>query len=49
MISKRLVHPSHNKECKTEKCNYKPSSISQNLSKIYERLDQMYTDFDNFL
>ena len=49
-FKKAVVHPIHEKECKTEKSNYRPISILPNLSKIYVRLlyDQMYTYFDNF-
>ena len=45
-----MVHPTHKKECKIEKSNYRPIGILPNLSKIYERLlcDQMYTYFDKF-
>ena len=45
-----MAHPTHKKECKTEKSNYRPISILPNLSKIYERLlyDQTYTYFDKF-
>ena len=49
-FKKTVVHPIHKIECKTEKSNYRPTSILPNLSKIYERLlyDQMYTYFDKF-
>ena len=47
-FKKAVVHPTHKKERKTEKSNYRQISILLNLSKIYERLlyDQMYTYFD---
>ena len=49
-FKKAVVHPTHKKDCKTEKSNYRPISILPNLSKIHERLlyDQMYTYFSNF-
>ena len=49
-FQKAAVHPTHKKDCKTEKSNYRPISILPNLSKIHERLlyDQMYTYFSNF-
>ena len=45
-----VVHPTHKKDCKTEKTNYRAISTLSNLSKIHERLlyDQMYTYFINF-
>ena len=45
-----MAHPTHKKECKTGKADYRPSSILANLSRIYERLlyDQIYTYFDKF-
>ena len=48
-FQKAAVHPTHKKDCKTEKSNYRPISILPNLSKIHERLlyDQMYTYFSN--
>ena len=49
-LKKPVVHPTHKKDCKTEKSNYRPISILSNLSKIHKRLldDQMYTYFSNF-
>ena len=49
-FKKAVVHPTHKKDYKTEKSNYRPISILPNLSKIHERLlyDQMYTYFSNF-
>ena len=48
-FKKPVVHPTHKKECKMEKSNYKPVSILPNLSNIHERLlyGQMYTYFSN--
>ena len=42
------VKPIHKKDDKTDKENYRPTSISLNLSKIYERLiyNQIYPYFD---
>ena len=49
-FKKAMFHPTHKKDCKAEKSNYRPISILPNLSKIHERLlyDQMYTYFSNF-
>ena len=49
-FKKAIFHPTHKKDCKTEKSNYGPISILPNLSKIHERFlhDQMYTYFSNF-
>ena len=49
-FKKAAVHPTHKKDRKTEKSNYRPISILPKLSKIHERLlyDQMYTYFNNF-
>ena len=35
-FKKLVVHPTHKKDCKTEKSNYRPISILPNLSKIHE-------------
>ena len=45
-----MFHPTHKKDSKAEKSNYRPISILPNLSKIHKRLsyDQMYTYFSNF-
>ena len=42
-FEKAVVQPTHKKDCKTEKSNYRPISYLPNLSKIHERLlcDQM--------
>ena len=42
------VKPIHKKDGKTGKENYRPKSISLNLSKVYERLiyNQIYPYFD---
>ena len=45
-FQKAAVHPTHKKDCKTEKTNYRPISILPNLSKIHKRL--FYTYFSNF-
>ena len=44
------VYPTHKKDSKMEKSNYRPISIFPNLSKIHKRLlyDQIYTYFSNF-
>ena len=49
-FQKAAVHPTHKKDCKTEKSNYRPISILPNLSKICEQLlyEQMCTCFTNF-
>ena len=49
-FKKAVVHPTHKKDCKTEKLNYRPISIFPNLSKIHARLlyDQLYTYFCDF-
>ena len=49
-LERAVVHPTHKKDCKTKKSNYRPISILLNLSKIHERplYDQMYTYFSNF-
>ena len=49
-FKKAVVHPTHKKDCKTEKSNYRPINILPNLFKIHERplYDQMYTYFSNF-
>ena len=49
-FKKAVVHPTHKKDCKTEKSNHRPISILPNLSEIHERIlyDQMYTYFSNF-
>ena len=49
-FEKAVVQPTHKKDCKTEKSNYRPISYLPNLSKIHERLlcDQMQTYFSNF-
>ena len=41
---KAAVHPTHKRDWKTEKSNYRPVSILPNLSKIHKRLlhDQIY-------
>ena len=48
-FKRAVVHPTHKKESKMEKSNYRPIRILPNLSKIYERLlyDQIYTFFSN--
>ena len=49
-FKKAVAHPTHKKDCKTEKSNFRPITIFPNLSKIHERLlyDQIYTYFSNF-
>ena len=49
-FKKAMFHPTHKKDCKAEKSNYRPISILPNLSKIHKRLlcDQIYTYFSNF-
>ena len=49
-FKKGVVHPTHKKDFKTEKSNYRPICILPNLSKIHEQLlyDQIYTYFSNF-
>ena len=40
------VTPIHKKDDKTDKTNYRPISISPNLSKVYERL--MYKQISSY-
>ena len=48
-FKKTVVHPTHKKDCQTEKSNHRPISILTNLSKIDERVlyDQTYTYISN--
>ena len=49
-VKKGVAHPTHKKDCKTEKSNYRPITIFPNLSKIHGRLlyEKIYTYFSNF-
>ena len=49
-FKKAVVYPTHKKNCKTKKTNYRPIITLLNLSKIPERLlyDQVYTYFSIF-
>ena len=50
-FKKAVIYPTHRKDCKTDKSNYRPIRILPNLSKILERLlhDRMYIYFSIFL
>ena len=45
-----MIHPTHKRDCKTEKSNYRPISFLPNLSKVYKKFlyDQKHTYFDKF-
>ena len=49
-FKKAVAHPTHKKDCKTKKSNYRPITIFPNLSKIHGRLlyEKIYTYFSNF-
>ena len=49
-FKKGVAHPTHKKDCKTKKLNYRPITIFPNLSKIHGRLlyEKIYTYFSNF-
>ena len=47
-FKKKVAHPTHKKEFKTEKSNYRPVNILPNIFEVFDRLlyDQMYSYFD---